>query len=104
MAGEAIYILYSYVFGLNFISLETMTSEQDHWCHQKEIFCLFYYVQIHISQICTLCTKIQGYHLTQYLLHTWIIFRFFFYVEISHLLQRREGIGIRWNNLQPGFP
>ena len=48
-----------------------------------------YYIQINMSQICTFWTEIQGYHLTQLMWCTLIIFRFFSYVSIVHLLWRR---------------
>ena len=64
---------------------------------------LIYYVQINLSQICTLWTEIQGYHLTQFVWRTRIIFRFFSYVVIFRLLQIREDVGICWNKLQLGF-
>ena len=60
-AGEVIYISFGYVFGLYFITLTYMTATQYHRCHQNDIFCLFYYILIHIYQICTLWTEIQGY-------------------------------------------
>ena len=63
-----------------------------------------YYVQINMSQICTFWTKFQYYHLTRLVWHTRIIFRFFSYVAIFHLLQRWEDVGICWNQLQLGFP
>ena len=47
-----------------------MTTKHNNGCHRKGRFCLFYYIQIHISKICKFWTKIQGYDLTQYLLRT----------------------------------
>ena len=41
MAGEVIYILYSYVFGLYTVLLTSMAAEKNHRCHQKDRFCLF---------------------------------------------------------------
>ena len=104
MEREVIYIFYSYVFGIYVVLLAYMTAEHNNWCHQRDRFCLFYYVQIHISQICTFCTEIQGYHLTQLVWHTRIIFFLFLYVTISYLLQRQKDVGICWNQLQAGFP
>ena len=85
-------------------SLTSMTVEHTCGCHQKDRFCLFYYIQIHISQFCKFWIKIQGNHLTQLVWHNRIIFCFFSYIDIFHLLQRRGGVGICCNQLQPGFP
>ena len=103
MVEEVIYVFYSYVSGLYVVSLKSMTAEHNYGCHQKDSLCLFYYVQIHISQIYTFWNEIKGYHLTWLVWHTRIIFRFFLYVDIFHLLQRREDVGICWNQLQIGF-
>ena len=100
MAVEVPYIFYSYVFGLYFISLTTMTTKHDHRCHWNNSVCLFYYIIIHTSQIFTIWTKIQGYYIKQSILRTWIIFRFFLYVEIIYLLWIKEDVGICWNNIQ----
>ena len=54
--------------------LTTMVAKKDHGCHQKDGFCLFYCVQIHILKICTSWTKIQVCHITQLVWRTWIIF------------------------------
>ena len=47
-----------------------------------------------MSQISTFWTKIQGCHLTRLVWRTRIIFRFFSYVAIVHLLRRGEYVGI----------
>ena len=104
MAGEFINIFYIYVFGLYVVSLTSTTANQNHECHQKDRCCLFYYVQIHISRIFIFWTQIQGYHITRLVWRTRIIFRFFSYVVIAHLLQIREDVGIFWNQLHPGLP
>ena len=65
MTGEFVYIFYSYVFGLYNVLLTSMTAKHNHKCHKMTAFVYFYYVQIHISQICILWTEIQGSHLTQ---------------------------------------
>ena len=104
MEGEVIYIFYSYVFGLYVVLLTSIKAEKNHRCHQKDSFCLFYYVKIHISQICTFWNNIQGYHLTLLVWHTRIIFRLLSYVVIVRLLQIQEDVGICWNRLQYGFP
>ena len=70
----------------------------------KRAYIVLIYVKINISQICTFWNKIQGYHLTQFVWRTRIIFRFLLYVAIFHLLQRQEDVGICWNQLQLGFP
>ena len=46
-------------------SLTAMTVEHTCGCNQKDRFCLFYYIQIHISQFYKFWIKIQGNHLTQ---------------------------------------
>ena len=92
--GEVIYIFYSYVFGLYLFSLTTMTAEHNHGCNQKDRFILFYYVQSHIYQICTLWTEIKGYHPTRLVWRNQIIFHFFLYVDILHLTLIGEGAGI----------
>ena len=91
MAVEVIYILYSYVFDLYFVSLTATTTKNNHGFHQKNNFCLSYYVKIHIYIICTLWTRIQGYHLTQSLMRSWNIYFFLLYIRIVNLLSRREG-------------
>ena len=48
MAGEVIYIFYSYDFGLYSVLLKSMTAEHNHGCHQEDIFCLF----ITLKSIC----------------------------------------------------
>ena len=105
MAGEVIYILYIYVFDLYFVSMTSMKNRHNHQFHKKDRICLFYYVQIHIYiyQICTLWTETQGYHLTQLVWRSWIIFCFLFYVKIFHLLWRQEDVGISWNKHQLGL-
>ena len=104
MVGEVLYILYSCVFGLYIFSLTAMNTDQYHRCHQNNSFCLFYYIWIHIFKICTFWTKIQGCHLTRSVLCNLIIFHFFSYVDIVHLLQRWEDVGICCNHTQTGFP
>ena len=47
-----------------------------------------------MSQISTFWTEIQGCHLTRLVWRTRIIFRFFSYVAIAHLLRRGEYVGI----------
>ena len=97
MAVEVIYTFYSYVFGLYIFSLTTINFKNDQGCHQKESACVFYYVRIHTSQICTFWTEIQGYHLTRHVLHTLIIFLFLYYVAIVQYLQYvriLESVGI----------
>ena len=103
MAGEVVYIIYSYVFGLYIFSLTAMTADHDHRCHKKDSFCLFYYFKIHISHICTFWTKTQGYNITRLVWSTWVIFCFFSYVVMFHLLLKREDVGNLWNHLQPRF-
>ena len=102
MVEEVIYILYSYVFGLYIVSLIAMTSKHNHGWHQDKIFCLFYFTRIHIFHNCTFRSKIQGYHFTQLVWCTWIIFCFFSYVVIVHLIWRWEDVGIFCNKLQAG--
>ena len=104
MAVEVIYILYSYVFDLYFVSLTATTTKNNHGFHQKNNFCLSYYVKIHIYIICTLWTRIQGYHLTQSLMRSWNIYFFLLYIRIVNLLSRREGPRIYQNTLHPAFP
>ena len=58
------------------------------------MFWVIYYVQINMSQISTFWTEIQGCHLTRLVWRTRIIFRFFSYVAIVHLLRRGEYVGI----------
>ena len=99
ISWEVIYIFYSHVFVL-YLGF----TENNHGCHQKDMFCLFFYVQIRLSQIFTLWTKMQSYHLTQSVLRTWVIFRFFSYVSIVHLLRIWEDVEICWNHLHPVFP
>ena len=41
MDREVIYILYIYVFGLYTVLLISITSDQNHRCHQKDSFSLF---------------------------------------------------------------
>ena len=72
--GGRIYIYLLQLCIWFFFPLTDMTSDKNHRCHQKYRFFLFHWVQIHISQIYTLWTKIQGYHLTQLVWNTWIIF------------------------------
>ena len=52
MAVEVIYIFYSYIFGLYFVSLADMTNKNNHIFHQKYGFYLFYHVWIHIYIKC----------------------------------------------------
>ena len=42
MAGEVVYIFYSYIFGLYFVSLAYMTTEHNYRFHKREIFILSY--------------------------------------------------------------
>ena len=88
-------------------------------CNQQEGFYFtrhfcFLYFWIHvsqISQISTICTKLLKPSISNniwphisdlkldhiiylFWLRTWLIFCFFSYVEIFHLLWRREGVGI----------
>ena len=44
MAGEVIYIFYSYLFGLYGVSLTAMIYEHDRKCYRKDSFILFYFV------------------------------------------------------------
>ena len=41
MAGEVIFILYSYLFGLYTVLLTSVQTEHNHMCHQNDIVCLF---------------------------------------------------------------
>ena len=41
MEGEFIYIFYSYVFGLYYISSTDMATKKNHGCHKNDSFCLF---------------------------------------------------------------
>ena len=102
MAVKVIYIFYSYSFVLYIVPFTYVTAEHNHGCHQKDIF-FFYYVQIHVSQICKFWTEIQVCHITLLVWHTRILFYLFSYVAIVHLLQRLEDVGICWNQHQPGF-
>ena len=81
-----------------------MMAKHNHRCHQKDIFCLFYYVRIHISQILTFWNNIQGCYLTQLVWCAWIVFHLFWYVSIFHLLIGRYDDGICWNKLQTRIP
>ena len=91
-------------FELIYFFIDIHDGRAQSWVSSKVQILLTYYFQINMSQICTLYTKIQGYHLTRLVWRTRIIFRFFSYVAISHLLQRQEDVGICWNYLQIGFP
>ena len=42
MAGEVVYIFYSYLFGLYVVSLKAMTVNPIQVCNQKDRFYLFY--------------------------------------------------------------
>ena len=101
---DVIYIFHSYLFRFYFIPLNSMTADHNHGCNKKYSFCLFYYVQIHISQNFIFWTKIQSYHLTLLVRRTRIIFCFFSHVEIVLLIIVKEVIGICLNNIQPVFP
>ena len=97
------YLLY-YLPYLKFVSLTGMTSDHNHGCHLKENFYLFYFILIYIYQICTPWTKIRSYHITWYVLHTCVIFYFLLYLEIVHLLLRKEDVNICSNHLHPQLP
>ena len=49
---KVIYIFYSYVFGLYFVSLAAITANHNHGCNQKYIFCLFItFIAIYIKYV-----------------------------------------------------
>ena len=73
------------------------------WNVDKYAFVYLLHINQYVS-ISTFWTEIQGCHLTQLVWYTRIIFRFFSYVAIIHVLWRGEYVGICWNQLQLGFP
>ena len=97
-----IYLLQLCIWLIFTVSLISMTTKYNHLCHHKYRFCYLLRSNPYVS-ICTFWTKIQGYHLTRFVWHTRIIFLFFYYVEIVYLLQRREDVGMCWNQLQLGL-
>ena len=98
-----LYLLKLYIW-LIYCLIEIRDVRAQSQVSSKGQFLFIYYVQINISQIYTFWTEIKGYHLTRLVWRTHIVFPFFLYVAIVHLLQIREDIGICWNQLQLGFP
>ena len=84
-----------------------MTTNHNHGYNQKDGFCLFYYAQINIYQICTFFILDQNPRLSSNMIGVMYLDYISLLIVCDDLpltLKTGGGVGIYWNQTHPGFP